>query len=65
MSTCRALIVYKPSGMFTYLELAILQHGTYAEFRQVMDQAIMRSLGIPKHLVTEPSLPCLHSVSKP
>lgn len=56
-ATCRALIVYRPPGMFTYLELAILKHGTYAEFRQVLSQAMMRSLSIPKHLITEPSWP--------
>jgi len=45
---CKALIVYEAPSPFTFLELCIIRHGTFAEVNAVVRKSFTRSLGIPK-----------------
>lgn len=43
----RAMIVYESPSQYTTREQAMLQHGTFKEFNDVIMRGIVRSLGIP------------------
>lgn len=46
----RQLIIYRPPRCFTALEVAIFNHGTFDQRRQVFITALCRSLGLPAHV---------------